>query len=115
MEESLLEVAAVIDRFAGLARRLDLTPGELTALTGLRGVPDPRMVMDKDAETRMRLLCDLEFALGQVLPHGELSSWLRGTAFGQSPLQFLAMGPESMRAMLCAARSLAEPGGSMQA
>ena len=112
MEESLLEVAAVIDRFAGLARRLDLTSGELTALTGLQGIPNPRMVIDKDAETRIRLLCDLEFALLQVLPDDGLSSWMRRTAFGQSPLQFLATGPESMRAMLCAARSLAELGGS---
>lgn len=112
MEESLLEVAAVIDRFAGLARRLDLTSGEMTALTGLPEIPDSRMVLNKDAETRIRLLCDLEFALGRVLPDDGLSSWLRRTAFGQSPLQFLATGPESMRAMLCAARSLAEPGGS---
>jgi len=111
MQESLLEFAAVIDRFVGLAHRLDLTPEELTSLTGLREMPTTPETLAQDAETRIRLLCDLEFALEQVLPDGGLSSWLRCTPFGQSPLEFLALGSVNMRAMLCAARSIADTKG----
>lgn len=114
MQESRLEVKAVIDRFTGLAHRLDLTPEELTTLIGLQSIPADGLLISKDTETRIRLLCDLEFALRQIFADDGLSSWLRGTAFGQSPLQFLAMGPESMRAMLCAAHSIAEQRGSAQ-
>ena len=110
MQENLIELAAVMDRFAALVSRLNLSETEVAALAGLSDWPQvlPGR-LGKDSETRIRLFCELERELGQVFAVDKLPAWLRNTSLGSSPMEFLCGGADHMRAMICAARSLASP------
>lgn len=106
MLENRIESAALERQFALLCRRLNLNHEEVGSLTivGRRG---GRPILDEvHRETCMRLLLQLEPLLIDLMGAEELMSWLRRDAFGQTPLSFLATGPESMRGMIHATVSL---------
>mgnify|MGYP003131887875 CR=1 FL=1 len=106
MLENHIESAALERQFTSLCSRLGLSEEEVCFLTGLdrrgrRPAPD-----DVHRETCIRLLLQLEPLLVDLMGAEELMAWLRRDAFGQTPLLFLATGPESMRGMIHATVSL---------
>lgn len=110
MLENRIESAALERQFASLCSRLGLSEEEVCLLTildrrGGRPVRD-----DVHRETCIRLLLQLEPLLVDLMGAEELMAWLRRDAFGQTPLSFLATGPESMRGMIHATVSLLRDG-----
>lgn len=102
-----IELAAVTDVFRGVASRWRLSALEVTVLLGLDsegGFWSEGMRLNAAAETRLRLLCELDRLLVGALGDMEIADWLRSEQVGGDPLTFLSLGLENIRAMVAAAR-----------
>ena len=106
MLENPIENAALERRFALFCDRLSLSECEVRSLTGSKASLARRDVDPVHRETCIRLLLELEPLLVELKGEDEFHLWLRRDGFGQTPLAFLATGPESIRGMIYATKSL---------
>ncbi len=95
------ELAAVHRRFEAMAGRWMVTQEEAAALLGQADWRDAGLT--SDAETRMRLLLDVDGLLDLILGEGVLADWVRtpNVAFvGQlTPLEAMSKGAHATRGM----------------
>lgn len=115
MLENHIENAALELRFASFCDRLSLSECEVRSLTGSKASLARQNVDHVHRETCIRLLLELEPLLVELKGEEEFHLWLRRDGFGQSPLAFLSMGPESIRGMIYATRSLICQGKAISA
>lgn len=107
MDAGQIELAAVARHFEELAERWRLDAIEVEVLLGLdeegRGWDGGRM-LSVVAETRLRLLCELDHHLASALGEHEIADWLRTADLKMDPLTFLSLGVDEIRAMIVAAK-----------
>lgn len=107
MDAREMELDAVTNRFCWVAREWALSDLEMGVLLGLdlegRNWGDGRPLA-KEAETRLRLVCELDRCLRVALAGQEIARWLRSADLETDPLTFMSLGTDQLRAMLAAAR-----------
>lgn len=107
MDVREIELEAVVSRFRWVAHEWNLSDLEVGILLGLDlegRVWGDGLPLAKEAETRLRLICELDGCLRVALAGQEIAQWLRSTDLESDPLTFMSLGIDQIRAMLSAAR-----------
>lgn len=107
MDARDVEMAAVTSLFRSVASDWRLSSLEIEVLLGLdlegRTWGDGHPLAEQ-AETRLRLVCELDRHLRVALDGRTIAEWLRSDGLETDPLTFMSLGVEQIRAMLAAAR-----------